>query len=487
MSIQIFKGIQLPALDLEMLNLGKLIAIPFKQSVSEGQVFWLYPSQQLPSDLTLEQYYKPEYLSFASRSLQKSAIAPVQMPTWGQCEYHWQIHSNNKHLLPKIAQSTIWNLSALEHLFGQHNVLKMLFLRVHYFSEPCVVNSLLQSGYFFWTQAEDKITTPNEHDTSVVSKVGFDRRKNLLMSGEIYPYTSLESLQLQVEEVATDNPNASQLNHNLKQLLGWTSHNKLESKEPEWMSKIAILGDRSKEAEGTSNYQAGTDFENIVRQSLEFLGFKIDYSHRGGAGGLDLFCSAPYPLVGECKSGKKIPNDTAVQLLNLGTIRLENKETFSKAAKLIIGPGEPTDQLQKAAKVHGMAIIHPTTLEKLVKLHHKYPIDLFKLKDYLIDGQADDEVERYIHQNLQAAKLRAYIIQLVKNFLENSLDEDADIAQLHAVYVVSKPPQPLKREEMYEILVELSSPLTGYLGRRKGDVGSDRFYFLRHMPEIVDQ
>jgi hypothetical protein len=484
MSIQIFKGIQLPAFDLEMLNLGKLIAVPFKQSVSEGQVFWLYPSQQLPSGLTLEQYYKPEYLSFANRSLQKSTIAPIQMPTWGQCEYHWQIHPNNKHLLPKIAQSTVWNLSALEHLFEQHKVLKLLFLRAYRFSEPCVVNSLPQPGSFFWTQAEDKITAPSEHDEPVVSKVSFDRRKTLLMSGEVYPYASLEYLQLQVEEVATNNPNVSRFNHDLKQLLGWTSHSKLDFKEPKWMSEITVLGDRSKEAEGTSNYKAGTDFEDIVRQSLEFIGFKIDYSHKGGAGGLDLFCSAPYPLVGECKSGKKIPNDTAVQLLNLGTIRLEDKETFSQAAKLIIGPGEPTDQLKKAAKVHGMAIIHPTTLEKLVKLHHKYPIDLFKLKDYLVDGQADDEVERYIHQNIQAAKLRAYIIQLVKNFLENSLDEDADIAQLHAVYVVSNPPQLLKREEVYEILVELSSPLTGYLGRRKANDGSDRFYFLRHMPEM---
>jgi hypothetical protein len=44
-------------------------------------------------------------------------------------------------------------------------------------------------------------------------------------------------------------------------------------------------------------------------------------------------------------------------------------------------------------------------------------------------------------------------------------------------------PQPLKYEEMHHILIELSSPLTGYLGRIKGDNWqSDRFYFLRNLP-----
>lgn len=484
MSIQIFKGIQLPAFDLEMLNLGKLIAVPFKQSLSEGQTFWLYPSQQLPMELTLDQYYKPEYLTAARASLQKNAAAPILVPTWGLCEYHWQIHPSNKSLLPRIAQSTLWNLSALEQMFEQHQVLKLLFLRVHRLSQPCIINTLPQPGSFFWPQSDDKIIAASEQDDPIVSKASFTRRKTLLMSGEIYPYTGLESLQLQVQEISDSDSNANRLNHDIKQLLGWTSYNHFCSTEPNWMNQIAVLGDRSKEEEGKSNYQAGTEFEKIVRDSLEFIGFKVDYSHRGGAGGLDLFCSEPYPLVGECKSGKKIPNDTAVQLLNLGTIRLEDKDTFSKAAKLIIGPGEPTDQLKKAARVHGMAIINPSTLEKLVKLHHKYPIDLFKLKDYLVDGQADNEVERYITESMQAAKLRAHVIHLVKNFLENSLDEDADITQLHAVYLYSNPPQPLKREEMYEILVELSSPLTRYLGRRKSSTGSDRFYFLRDMPQV---
>jgi hypothetical protein len=54
---------------------------------------------------------------------------------------------------------------------------------------------------------------------------------------------------------------------------------------------------------------------------------------------------------------------------------------------------------------------------------------------------------------------------------------------LRVAYIQSKPPQPLTTEEMHEILIELSSPLTGYLGREKGkDWKSDRFYFLRDLP-----
>jgi hypothetical protein len=486
MSIQIFKGIQIPTFDLDMLNLGRLIVVPFKQHIPEGQTFWLYPSQSIPLGLPLEQYYKQEYLSTAAVAINKSATSPLQIRTWGRCEHHWQIHSNNKHLLSRLSQSTIWNLNALESIFDQHKALKLLFLRVYSFSKPCVINSLPQSGSFFWLKPEeDEIITASKQDEPIVSKASFDRRKALLMSGEAYSLIPLESLQFQTEEIAKRDSDASRLNHDIKNFLGWSSHVNVQLDQPEWMNDIAALGKRSKEEdEGKSNYQAGIEFEKIVHQSLRSIGFEVDPGHCGGAGGLDLFCSEPYPLVGECKSGKKIPNETAIQLLNLGTIRLDSKETFSKAAKLIIGPGEPTEQLKKAAKVHGMAIINPVTLEKLVKLHHKYPIDLFKLKDYLVDGQADDEVEQFIKQTIQAAKLRVYIVQLVKNFLEDSHDEDANISQLHAVYVVSKPPQPLKREEMYEILVELSSPLIGFLGRSKGNNGDDRFYFLRDMPEV---
>ncbi|NER27891.1 MAG: DUF1802 domain-containing protein, partial [Symploca sp. SIO1C4] len=120
----------------------------------------------------------------------------------------------------------------------------------------------------------------------------------------------------------------------------------------------------------------------------------------------------------------------------------------------------------------------------------KYPnsIDLFKLKNYLKPGQTDDEVENYIAQVSREIELRSHLVALVKNYLENANIASAEISALHAVYVVSNPLQPLTAPELHEILIELSSPLTGYLGRIKGSDGkSDRFYFLRDLPNNIEQ
>lgn len=486
MNSQMINGIQLPAFDVDLLTLGKLIAVPFIQHCKEGKVFWLYPSKQLPFDLSAEDYYQPEYLANAKDALSRSATLPIQIKAWGRCEYHWRINPENRHLLPTIAQSTVWNLSALEHMFDQHQVLKLLLLRVYRLCKPCLVNVSTEVGAFYWPQSEDRMTMVSESDTPVVFEASFNRRKALLLAGEVYPHKDLEALQFQVEQISSNNPAAEQLNHDIKKFLGWNSDvsTKQSDRGLDWINNIAVLGDRSKEQDtGKSNYQAGTDFENVVRDSLEFLGFTIDYSHKGGAGGLDLFCSKPYPLVGECKAGKKIPNDTAVQLLNLGTLRLKNEVLLKQTAKLIIGPGEPTQQLADAAKVHSMSIINPKTLEKLVKLQSLYrnSVDLLKLKEYLKPGQSDDEVEKYIERVARDIKLRSHIVQLVKNYLENTGFEKVSLHALHGAYAISNPPQPLKPEALHEILVELSSPLTGYLGRKKGRDGSERFYFLRDL------
>jgi len=139
---------------------------------------------------------------------------------------------------------------------------------------------------------------------------------------------------------------------------------------------------------------------------------------------------------------------------------------------------------QQPTQQHPTHIINPETLEKLVKLQALYPnsVDLFELKKHLIPGQADDQVTKYITQVQDKITLRSHLVQLVKDYLQDAKLEDAGVDDLHGKYFGSQPSQPLTPEEMYEILIELSSPLTGYLGRIKdSDWRRDRFYFLREL------
>jgi hypothetical protein len=186
----------------------------------------------------------------------------------------------------------------------------------------------------------------------------------------------------------------------------------------------------------------------------------------------------PYALFGECKAGKKVPNDTAVQLLNLGTLR--RKDLFPKAVKLIIGAGKLTPQLEEAAKVHGMAIINAVTLQKLIELKSKYlgSVNLIELRKYFVSGQSNQEIDKYIEKVTKEIKLRSHIVNLAKK-----ANKEFGIEYLSGVYDNSDYPNSLEAKELYEILIELSSPLVGYLGRVEEDGKKcDRFYYLRDLP-----
>ena len=255
----------------------------------------------------------------------------------------------------------------------------------------------------------------------------------------------------------------------------------------DWIKSISILGDRSIEQDqGKSNYQAGTDFEDIAKKGLEFLGFTIDYSHKGGSGGLDLLCLKPYPLFGECKAGKSIPNDTVVQLLNLGTIRSNYLYQKIDTVKLIIGSGKPTPQVIEGANVHKMAIMSSMALQKLVELKAKYEgsINLFELKKYLQVGQIDNKIEEYIQKVESEIKLRSYIVQTVKE--EQDGNQYPSVTEIRSTYnakYITDTKQKLSDSIVKDLLIELSSPLAGYLGREKskGRIG-DCFYYLRDLP-----
>ena len=476
--VSIPTALRLPAPDIEALIQGRAIAAMPRMFINPQRQFALYPSDTSINALPNDQYYRSNFLPTAQKTLAELGSETVLIKAWARCEL-CQILNEAK-AFDVLSQLTVWTEEAFQETLSQQGHIFLTYLRVYRLTQPVAIPVHPNSRFVPLPQP---LTVTDA--TAVLSDRIFTQRRRQLENRLPPQHPELEELQSAIAQL--DNPDAQQLNNEIRQFLGWASNPLTQqlNSQPAWINTIADLGNRSKEQDtGKSNYQAGTDFENVVRDSLEFLGFAIDYSHKGGAGGLDLFCSKPYPLVGECKAGRKIPNTTAVQLLNLGTLRLQSKERFRQAAKLIIGPGEPTKQLEEAAEIQGMAIINPQTLEKLVKLQSKYrgSVDLFQLKEYLKPGQADDEVEKYIDQVSREIKLRSHLVQLVKNFLEDAGLDQAGVDALYGAYFGSKPPQPLQLREMHEILLELSSPLTGYLGRTKGsDWQRDRFYFLRDL------
>jgi hypothetical protein len=454
----------LPVPDIEALIQGQTIAALPRMFIRPGQRFSLYPVD--------------------------TSVNVLSIKAWAKCEL-CEILDRNKPL-DVLSQLTIWDLETLEAMIQKHQNIFLAYLRVYHLSQPLEIPAI--------PNIQDKlgkfVGLPNitgSEAKPVLSDHVFIQRKKQLEKREPSLNPELEKLQVALSQIANNTPAAQELENKIKVFLGWSNEATTNTIDAElaWIKTIATLGNRSKEQdEGKSNYQAGTDFENVVRQSLEFLGFTVDYFHKGGAGGVDVFCSHPYPLVSECKSGKKIPNTTAVQLLNLGMLRLKSQELFKQATKLIIGPGEPTTQLNDAAKVQDMAIINPETLEKLVQLQSKYrnSIDLFKLKEYLKPGQSDQEVEKYIVQVEQEIKLRSEIIKTVKELSAQNNDnskttnQQLTVTEIRVHYnAINK--QNLTNEITHDLLIELSSPLTGYLGREKANDGkTDKFYYLRDLP-----
>ncbi|WP_449419612.1 tetratricopeptide repeat protein [Phormidium nigroviride] len=278
-----------------------------------------------------------------------------------------------------------------------------------------------------------------------------------------------------------------------------TSYDKASEKSPtaqpepdlDWIKTIAKVG----------NSSDGIAFEKLCRKSLIELGFgnsntnpkaSLDPESTGGAGGLDFYCETPYQVVGECKATKSetVADGTPALLIKLGHKHLQEK--YNCCIKIIIAAGQLNKDAKKTAIGNHINVIRPETLQKLVELKAKHPgsINLLELKPYLeqkpFGEDADKKVNAYINKILEEIKLRSHIISILKQWLENTGHERISVDFLFGAYTFHKPPKQLSREDFHEILIELSSPLIGYLGRIKGEsLGRDSFYFLRDL--IIDE
>ncbi|MFN6487087.1 MULTISPECIES: DUF1802 family protein [unclassified Nostoc] len=469
----------LPSPDVEGLLQGRIIIALPRTFIHPGRSFALCASESSTNVLPNEQYYKSNFLTVTQKAITQISSETVWIQSWGKCELCQIL--NNSESLKALSQLNIWTTKGLQEILLQRKHIFLAYLRVYLLSQPIKIPVNPQSQ-FIGLPDPLKVSV----DLPVLNDHTFAQRKHQLEKLEPPLHPELEELQSAIASLTISQPAAKQLDDDIKVFLGWSSDKLIKQPDPNlaWINDIAALGDRSIELEDKkTNHEAGTDFEIIARRSLDFLGFKVEENYKGGAGGLDLYCSQPYPLVCECKAGKSIPDRAVEELDRIGRRHL--KENYLQAVRLIIGPGKPTKNLKKSAEISKISIINVMTLQKLVEFKAKYPgaINLVELQQYLEPGQIDYKIDEYIDKAEKEIKLRSHVIQLVKNYLENSGIKSAGVEALHGAYFGSHPPQPIETAEMHEILIELSSPLTGYLGRIKGsDWNSDRFYFLRNLP-----
>ncbi|TAF64841.1 MAG: DUF1802 family protein, partial [Oscillatoriales cyanobacterium] len=463
--VNIDKAIRLPAQDVEALIQGRMIAAIVWRSFDAGEKYALYPADN--SNMPL---MKPKQMSLFPESGQLElplvVLDKVSIKAWARCELCQMV--NEPESLEALSRLTVWKTEALQQILQQRPYIFVAYLRVYLLPQP--LEMPVQSSGNFVSLPKSLTVTDS---MPVLSDTIFGKRRQQLEKLEPPEHPELEELQSALVNLSKTNPNAKQLDTEIKIFIGWSENSPIAKPDPDldWIKTIAQIG----------NYSDGYTFEKLVRQSLVKLGFansntnpkaSLNPESTGGAGGLDFYCETPYPVAGECKASKheSVPNSVTAQLIHLGLTHL-GQDRFNRSVKIILAAGPLTNPANQAAIGSKMNVIRPETLQRLVELKAKQPgsIDLLQLKPCLeqqpFGEEADAKVNRYIDDVREKLKVRSHVLSILKKYLETTGSKRASVDSLSGAYSMSNPPKQLSREELHEILVELSSPLTGYAGR----------------------
>ncbi|CAD5912128.1 DUF1802 family protein [Planktothrix agardhii] len=480
----------LPAPDIEALNQGRNILLMPRRFMRLGEQFALYPTNIEFNSLPLEQYYRPGFIPIAKQSIAELNQDKVKIKVWAKCELCQTLDQPEE--FETLSKLTVWTAAALHKTLEQRGHIFLAYFRVYRLPQPLEIDPVSNSRF---------ISLPYsimvDESQAILDDNNFERQYRKILNRQPPEHPELEELENAIAPLTLTHPDAKFLKDRIQTFLGWQPAKPPQI--PENLNWIYTINELGTTAEG-GNYEKGTAFENIVHQSLNFLGFELDQNAKGGAGGMDLYCTKPYPMVGECKAGQSIPAGATQELIRLGGTHL-GQQLFNQAVKLIIGPGKPTPQVQKSAQEFKISIINPMTLEKLVKLQAQYPgsVDLIELKKYFKKekgdqeewGQMDDNIDKYIKIVFNRLQLRSQIIKAIKELNthnSSSLNlptQNCSVVEVRVQHNAKYEPK-LNDNAVRDLLIELSSPLAGYLGRnRADDWRNDSFYYLREL--IVDQ
>jgi hypothetical protein len=473
----------LPAPDIEALIEGRTIAAIPRIFINPGRQFALYPTDTSVNALPTEQYYRSNFLPTAQRSLAELDSETVLIKAWARCELCQVMDQAES--LDLLSQLSVWTKEALLQTRSKRGNIFLAFLRVYRLPQPVEI-PVQQSPRFF--SLPQPLT--GTEATPVLGNIFFKQRCRQMIEPNLSLHPELEAVQAAIAPLSNNHLAAKELEYDIKTFLAWSGYKSTGQIPPTlvWIQTIAKVGNSSDR----------DSFKTLVRKSLIELGFtnsnqnpkaSLNPEATGVAESLDFYCDAPYPVVGACQASQQenVPNSVSDQLIHLGHTHLGNAQ-FDHSVKIIFAADPLTKRDRKAAVENKMNIIRPETWQRLVELkaQHQGSINLLDLKPCLQQApfgeEADAKVNRYIDKVQQNLKVRSRLVALVKNYLHNAGLRDTTVEAIHGLYTASPPPQPLTLEEMHEILIELSSPLTGYLGRIKGkEWRSDRFYFLRDL------
>ncbi len=482
-SLYLDTALRLPAPDIEALIQGRSIAVMPRSFLDVGKVFALYPTDVSHNLLPVEQQYRSNFLTVAKNTISQLHPEGVIIKGWARCE--WCQIIDNSESLEVLSPLTIWKPEALQQILAKRPYIFLAYLRVYLLPESLVMSADSQGQFVALPKSI------NVADNSpILSDTAFYQRRDQLENRRPLLHPELEELQSAIAQLSLIKSDAKKLDEQIKIFLGWPEFSTLAKcdRDLDWINKIAQFG----------NSSDGDEFEKLVRNSFIKLGFSnsnknpkasLNPNSTGGAGGIDLYCESPYQVVGECKASKheSVPNSVTAQLIHLGVTHLGQAQ-FDRSIKLILASGPLTPPACKAAIENKMNVIRPETLQRLVELKANYEgsINLLDLKQCLQSepfGIVDDKVNDYIDRVKQDIKLRSHIVEAVKQLGEVGSEHPtvAIRVQYNAMFA-KKPSFRLDDLPVHDLLIELSSPLAGYLGRKKGnDWQSDRFYFLRDL------
>ena len=432
------------------------------------------------------------------------ALCPVANTSRDAQVHYWAHYESCKMFredsgLETLSKITAWDLDELKAIKEQQYNLFVVQLRVYRLDTPVTIpaHRVSRNAIGKFIPLPQAILATTAHPC--LDDSTFKRRVIQFNNLEESQHPELEALYEQLAAIAPDCPDADRLRQDLNSFLGWGrgQHFDILDSNAAWISQIATTG----------NSSDGHAFEKLVRRSLQFLGFtnseqnlgaSLNPDATGGAGGIDVYCEAPFKLVGECKASKNkhVPTEVCSQLTYLGQKHLGN-DTFMQSVKVIFASAYLNSDAEKISCGSGTNLMRAETLQNLIELKAKYPgsVNLADLEKCLTSqpfgNDSDRKVQNFIDEIKQSITLRSEVVTSLHNHLNSPGIINAGITSLSCsdlfnILMAQYPhraSQLNNLQNLHSILIELSSPLTGYLGRIPGaNWQSDRFYYLRDLP-----